>query len=191
MPVLIKTAQPGACCKKYGANCGSCAIASTYSLIKNTKQSYIISVSIILMKRGRNKTFYGRGEKFSIDRWSSQKVTGQFWPICTPPPFPLLSQMFGADTFLKWKCPSCPNAHYWFWNGGDFSHTETLLHSSLPGFIWHLNPRFLLYMRLNISKGTSCRKTGFWVMGMQSQNISKYSPKVDFEISHILESSIL
>ncbi len=44
-------------------------------------------------------------------------------------------------------------------------------------------------MRLNISKG--CLKTGFRVMGMQSQNISKYSPKVDFEISHILEASIL
>ncbi len=28
-------------------------------------------------------------------------------------------------------------------------------------------------------------------MGMQSQNISKYSPKVDFEISHTSESSIL
>ena len=47
------------------------------------------------------------------------------------------------------------------------------------------------YLWLNISKGTSCRKTGFWVIGMQSQNISKYSPKVNFEISHTLESSIL
>ena len=28
-------------------------------------------------------------------------------------------------------------------------------------------------------------------MEMQSQNISKYSTKVDFEISHILEPSIL
>ncbi len=46
-------------------------------------------------------------------------------------------------------------------------------------------------MWLNISKDTSCRKTRFWVMGMQSQNISKYSSKVDFEISHTLESSIL
>ncbi len=46
-------------------------------------------------------------------------------------------------------------------------------------------------MWLNISKGTSCWNTGFWVMVMQSQNISKYSPKVDVEISHILESLIL
>ncbi len=46
-------------------------------------------------------------------------------------------------------------------------------------------------MFLNILKGTSCRKTGFWVMGLQSQNISKYIPKVNFEISHTLESSML
>ncbi len=46
-------------------------------------------------------------------------------------------------------------------------------------------------MWLNISKGTSCRKTGFWFIGRQSQNISKYSPKVDSEILHTLESSIL
>ncbi len=56
---------------------------------------------------------------------------------------------------------------------------------------WTRNFISLLLMWLNISKGTSCLKTGFWVMGMQSQNISKFSPKVDFEILHILESSIL
>ncbi len=28
-----------------------------------------------------------------------------------------------------------------------------------------------VHMWLNISKGISCQKTGFWVMGMQSQNI--------------------
>ncbi len=38
------------------------------------------------------------------------------------------------------------------------------------------------HMWLNISKGTSCRKTLFWVIGVQSLNIS--IPKVDFEISH-------
>ena len=42
-------------------------------------------------------------------------------------------------------------------------------------------------MCLNISKGTSCRQTGFLSYGYAK---SKYSPKVDFEISHILESSI-
>ena len=31
-------------------------------------------------------------------------------------------------------------------------------------------------MRLNISKGTSCRKTQFWVQEVQSQNISKDCP---------------
>ncbi len=28
----------------------------------------------------------------------------------------------------------------------------------------------------------------FWATGAQSQNTSKYGPKVDFEISHLLES---
>ncbi len=35
------------------------------------------------------------------------------------------------------------------------------------------------------------RRPDFWGMGMQSQNISKCSPKVDFKISHTMESSIL
>ena len=48
-----------------------------------------------------------------------------------------------------------------------------------------------IIMWLNISKGTSCRKTWFWVIGGWSQNTSKYAPKVNFEISHILGSSIL
>ena len=42
----------------------------------------------------------------------------------------------------------------------------------------------------NVSKGISCRKAPFWVVEVQSQNISKYFLKVDFEISYILESSI-
>ena len=54
-----------------------------------------------------------------------------------------------------------------------------------------VNLSMILNMWLNISKGTSCQKTRFWVMGMQSQNISKYSPKVNFEISHTSGSSIL
>ncbi len=41
-----------------------------------------------------------------------------------------------------------------------------------------------------LSKGARFRKTRFWVIGVQSQTISKYGPKVDFEISYILESSI-
>ena len=48
-----------------------------------------------------------------------------------------------------------------------------------------------IHMWLNILKGTSCPKTRFWVMGMQSQNISKYSTIIIFEIPHTLESSIL
>ena len=31
------------------------------------------------------------------------------------------------------------------------------------------------------------RRLPFWVTGVQSQNIWKYGPKVDFDISHILE----
>ena len=31
-------------------------------------------------------------------------------------------------------------------------------------------------MWLNVSKGTSCRKTWFWATQVQSQNISKYGP---------------
>ena len=46
-------------------------------------------------------------------------------------------------------------------------------------------------MWLNILKGTSWQKTRFWVIGKQSQNISKYSHKVDLEISYTLESSVL
>ena len=65
-----------------------------------------------------------------------------------------------------------------------YSHCRTLIMSSHVYKLIH-------YMWLNILKGTSCWKTGFWVMGMQSQNISKYSLKVDFEISHTLESPIL
>ncbi len=40
--------------------------------------------------------------------------------------------------------------------------------------IWKTSQSATEHMWLNISKGTSCRMTGFWVMGMQSQNISKY-----------------
>ncbi len=49
----------------------------------------------------------------------------------------------------------------------------------------------LQHLWLNKLKGTSCRKTWFWVTGMQTQNISKYGPKVEFGDSHILESSVL
>ena len=46
-------------------------------------------------------------------------------------------------------------------------------------------------MGLNISKGIPVvGRLDFDVLVMQSQNISKESPKVDFEISHILKSSI-
>ncbi len=44
-------------------------------------------------------------------------------------------------------------------------------------------------MWLNKLKGTSCWQTRFWVTGVQSQNISKNGPKINFEISYILESS--
>ena len=37
----------------------------------------------------------------------------------------------------------------------------------------------------------SCRKTWFRFTLVESQSISKYSPNFDFEISHILEDSIL
>ena len=43
----------------------------------------------------------------------------------------------------------------------------------------------------NILKDTSCQKIWFWVRGVQSQNILKHCPKVDFEISHILQSTVL
>ena len=57
--------------------------------------------------------------------------------------------------------------------------------------MWQLKLDIKLNLWLNISKGTSCRKTRIWVMEMQSQNTWKYGPKVNFEISHILESSVL
>ena len=41
------------------------------------------------------------------------------------------------------------------------------------------------YMWLNKSKGTSCWKTWFWVTEVQSQNVSKWGPKVNFEIWHM------
>ena len=52
--------------------------------------------------------------------------------------------------------------------------------------------KYYTCMWLNISKGTvSCRKTGVWDIQMQSQDIAKYSPKVDFEISDILDLQYL
>ena len=74
------------------------------------------------------------------------------------------------------------------------------LEKKCAGVVWYddkkkkilSNPStFQETMWLNISKGTGCQKTTFCVTGMQRQIISKYRPKTNFDISYILEHSIL
>ncbi len=65
-----------------------------------------------------------------------------------------------------------------------------LLELHTPGFKTEKLNFLISYLWFNISRCTSCRKTWFWVIGVQSQNISKHCSNIDFEISHILESFI-
>ncbi len=53
-----------------------------------------------------------------------------------------------------------------------------------------VSPTLIWYIWLNISKGTSCQKTWFWVTEVQSQNTSNLVPRLILRFHMFFQSSI-